>query len=150
VVKTPVGHCVVHPEATVDGPERYRSRDANDRDMLAVRAADAVDGAERTDAVGNQERAQTVQPRITIRRVGRVQLAAVADSFQRTRVLELLQELEIVVAWNAEQVPDAGFLETAKQKVADIHSLAYGVGHRLPPAPIGCFDVYREPLHFRI
>ncbi len=36
-------------------------------------------------------------------------------------LLELLQQLEVVVAGNAEQVPDAGLLETAKQKIADRH-----------------------------
>jgi hypothetical protein len=45
VVVGPVGHCVMHPEATVDGPERYRSADANDRDVLAVGAGDTVDRA---------------------------------------------------------------------------------------------------------
>jgi indolepyruvate decarboxylase len=36
------------------GPERYRSGDADDRDLLAVGAADAVDRAERADAVRHQ------------------------------------------------------------------------------------------------
>jgi hypothetical protein len=35
------------------------------------------------------------------------------DPFQRARFLELLQQLEIVISGNAEQVPDAGLLETA-------------------------------------
>ena len=45
VVIGPVGHCVVHPETTVDRPERYRTSDADDRDMLAIGAADTVDRA---------------------------------------------------------------------------------------------------------
>src|ERR1700733_14264349 len=97
--------------------------------MLAIRAANTVYGAERADAVRHQKRAQTIQPRIAICGIGRVQLTAIADPFQHTRVLELLQQLEIVVARDAEQVTHAGFLETAKQEVADIHSLAYGAGH---------------------
>src|SRR5262249_2766963 len=37
---------------------------------------------------------------------------------------------EVVVAGNAEQVPNAGLLKTAKQEVADPHSLAGAAGHR--------------------
>jgi hypothetical protein len=48
-----------------------------------------------------------------VRRIGRIQLAALADPLQRASVLELLQQFEIVVAGNAKQVPDAGLLEAA-------------------------------------
>jgi hypothetical protein len=41
--------------------------------------------------------------------------------------VELLQQFEVVVAGNAEQVPDAGLVETAKQEVADFHSSAGAV-----------------------
>ena len=79
VVIGPVGHCVVHPQATVDGPERYRSGDADDRDVLAVGAANTVDRAERADAVRHQYCAQAVQPRIAVCRIGSIQLTARAD-----------------------------------------------------------------------
>src|SRR5262249_38713336 len=35
----------------------------------------------------------------------------------------------VVVAGNAEQVPDAGLFETAKQEVTDLHSSAGAAGH---------------------
>jgi hypothetical protein len=76
VVVGPVGHCVMHPEATVDGPERYRSSDADDRDVLATGAADTVDRAQGADAVRHQHRTQAVQACIAVRRIGRVQLVA--------------------------------------------------------------------------
>jgi intracellular sulfur oxidation DsrE/DsrF family protein len=38
VIKAPVGHCVMHHEATVDGPERYRSSDTDGRNVLAIGA----------------------------------------------------------------------------------------------------------------
>jgi hypothetical protein len=57
VVEAPVRHRMMHSQAAVDGPERYRSGDADDRDMLAVGAADPVDCAERADAVRHQKRA---------------------------------------------------------------------------------------------
>jgi hypothetical protein len=79
MVIAPVGHRMVHPEAAFYRPERYRSGDADDRDMLAVRAAHAIDRAERADAVRHQYRAQAVQPRIAVRRIGGIQLAARAD-----------------------------------------------------------------------
>ena len=56
VVIGPVGHSVVHPQATVDGPERYRSGDADDRDVLAIGAADTVDRAQGADTVRHQQR----------------------------------------------------------------------------------------------
>src|SRR5262249_142546 len=109
----------------------YRSRDADDRDVLAVGAAHTVDRAERADAVGHQKRAQAVEPCIAVRRIGRVQLAARADPLQRATVLELLQQFEVVVAGNAEQVADAGLLESAKQEIADLHSSTGAAGHVL-------------------
>src|SRR5215813_11415491 len=60
MVISPVGHRVVHPQATVDRPEWYRSGDANDRDVLAVGAADTVDRGERADAVRHEQRAKAV------------------------------------------------------------------------------------------
>jgi len=54
MVIAPVGHGVVHPQATVDGSERYRPGDADDRHMLAIGSADAVDRAERADAICHQ------------------------------------------------------------------------------------------------
>src|SRR5262249_43013650 len=122
MVPVSVGHRVVHSQATIDGPERYRSGDADDRDVLAIGAADTVDRGERADAVRHEQRTEAVQPRITVRRIRRVQLTACANPFQRAGVLELLQQFKIVVAGNAEQVPDARLLETAKQEVADLHS----------------------------
>jgi hypothetical protein len=87
VVIAPIGYCEVHPQATVDGSQRYRSGDADDRHVLAVGAADTVDRAQGADAICHQQRAQAVQPRIAVRRIGRVQLTACADPFQGASVL---------------------------------------------------------------
>jgi hypothetical protein len=92
--------------------------------MLAVGAANTVNRAEGAYAVRHRERAQAVQPRIAVRRIRRVEFTARADQFQRASVLKLLQQLEIVVAGNAEHVSDACLLETTKQEIADLHSLA--------------------------
>jgi hypothetical protein len=54
VIIGPIGHCVMHPQATVDRPERYRSSNADDRDVLAIGAADTVDRAQRAHAVRHQ------------------------------------------------------------------------------------------------
>jgi hypothetical protein len=54
VVKAPVGHCVVHPQTALDGPERYGSGDADDRHVLAVGAANTVDRAQGADAICHQ------------------------------------------------------------------------------------------------
>jgi hypothetical protein len=51
VVRGPIGHRMMHPEATVDRPERYRSSDADDRDVVAIGAADIIDRAQGTNAV---------------------------------------------------------------------------------------------------
>jgi hypothetical protein len=63
-----------------------------------------------------------------------------AADFERARVLELLQQFEVVVAGNAEQMPDAGFVETAKQKVADLHSWCGAAGHSFWLLPITIVD----------
>src|SRR5262249_25275593 len=109
--------------------ERYRSADADNRDVLAVGAGDTVDRTQGANAVRHKQRAQAVQPGIAVRRIGRVELTACADPLQRPGVLELLQKREVVVAGNAEQVPDAGLLEAAKQEVADLHSSSGTAGH---------------------
>lgn len=41
-----------------------------------------------------------------------------------------LQQLEVVIAGNAEQVPNTGLLKTAKQEVAERHPWGCGAGHR--------------------
>src|SRR5262245_5315517 len=113
MVPAAVSHRVVHPETTVDRPEWYRSRDGDDGDVLAAGAGDPVDRAPLADTVGHEQRTQAIQACITIRRVGRVQLTACADPFKRARILELLQQFEVVVAGNAEQVSDAGLFQSA-------------------------------------
>jgi hypothetical protein len=99
--------------------------------------ADVLNGVALSDAMQNQAprrtyarqlRPATVCSRSAIGRLrslpatSRPRYPAVADPFQRASVFELLQQLEIVVAGNAEQMPDTSLLETAKQKVADLHS----------------------------
>src|SRR4029450_692442 len=129
MVPRPIGHRMVHPEAAVERLEWYRSGDADDGDVLAVGAADTVDGAQRADAVGHEQRAQSVPARIPLRPIRRVQFTACAAPWQDASVLELLQQLEVVVAGNAEQVTNAGLLETAKQEISDRHLLVRARGH---------------------
>jgi hypothetical protein len=119
MVLSPVGQRIVHLEATLNGPKRYRACDADDWNVLAVGAADTVDSAQSAHAVGYEQRAQAVQARIAVRRIGRVQLTAGTDSFQRASVPEQLQQRKVVIAGNTEQVPNTGFLQAAKQKVSD-------------------------------
>jgi hypothetical protein len=47
---------------------------------------------------------------------------------------ELLQQLEVIIAGNAEQVANASLLETAKQEITDLHS------------SVGLLDIIRAPL----
>jgi len=58
-----------------------------------------------------------VQPRVPVRRVGRVQLIAGADPFQGAGVFELLQQLEVEIAGDTEQVADACLFQAAKQEL---------------------------------
>src|SRR5262245_2766077 len=119
MVPAPVGHRMVHAKATVDGPEWYRSGDADDGDMLAIRASDTVDGAQWADPVRHGERAEASQPRVAVRRIRGIQLVACAHPFQRAGVVELLQQLEVVIAGNTEQMPNPSFLQAAKQEVSN-------------------------------
>src|SRR5262249_17979039 len=111
-----IGERVMHQISTLNGSQWKRSRNQNDRNMFAVRAGDAIDRAEGPDTVGHNQRANAVDSRISIGRIGRVELVAVSNPGGLTAVFELLHEFEVVVAGNTKDVPNTGFVQAAKQK----------------------------------
>ena len=127
VAVAPFGERVMQENLPVDGLARDRSADADDRHVLAVGARDPVHRAERADAVGDDERPESVHPRVTVGCVRSVELVAVADPGGSAAVFELLQELEVVVPGHAEDVLDPGFFESPQQILADRFLLQGGL-----------------------
>src|SRR5215469_14237130 len=87
--------------------------------MLAECAGDAVDRTESSDTMRNHHRADAVDSRISIRRVGGVEFVAISDPGRLAKVFELLHEFKVVIARHTENVPNASFLKAAKQKVSN-------------------------------
>ena len=52
-------------------------------------------------------------------RLGCVELVAISNPGRLTAVFELLHESQVVIARNAKDVPNASFLQTAKNKVSN-------------------------------
>jgi hypothetical protein len=109
----------VHQISTLYGSQWNGTGNADHGNMFAVGACDAVDRAERADTVRHNQGTKAVDSRIRIGRVGRVEFVAISNPGRFTAVLELLHELEIVIARHAEDVPNTSFLQAAKQKVPD-------------------------------
>src|SRR4029077_1977822 len=92
-------------------------RNQDHRNMFAIGTGDAVDGAKCSDTVCHNHRADAVDSRVRIRRVGGVKLAAVSNPGRLTAVFELLHESQVVIAGNTKQVANTSLLQAAKQKV---------------------------------
>ena len=87
--------------------------------MLAVRTGNAVDRAKSSDTVCHNHRADAVDSRIRIGRLGGIELVAVSNPGRLTQVFELLHEFEVVIAGNTKDVANTSFLKAAEQKVSD-------------------------------
>ena len=63
--------------------------------------------------------AQAVNSSITVGGIGAVELVASADPGRLAAIFQLLHELQVVIAGNTEDVPDACLMKAAEQKVSD-------------------------------
>jgi hypothetical protein len=131
-VPGPVGHRVMHPQAALHRPVRDRPADTDHRDVLCVGAGHPVDRAQRAHRVGHDQRGHAVQPRVAVRRVGRVQLVTRAYPLQRPGVLHLLKQLKVVVTRHPERMPDPGLPDTPEQEVPHGHRQALRVRSHMP------------------
>jgi hypothetical protein len=89
--------------------------------VLAVCAGNAVECTERANAIRYHQTGQAVQSSVSVGRVRGVELVAVADPSWCATLLDQTHEHQVVVARNAEQVANAGFIEPAQKEVADLH-----------------------------
>src|SRR5262249_934076 len=92
------------------------STDQDHGNVLAVGTGDAVDRAKSSDTVRHNQRADAVDSRIRIGRVGGIELVAISNPSWFTPVFELLHEFQVVIAGNTKDVPNTNFLQAAKQK----------------------------------
>src|SRR5215468_9691491 len=84
-----------------------------------VSTGDAVDRAKSSDTVRHNQRADAVDSRICIGRIGRIELVAISNPDGFTSVLELLHESEVVIARHTEEVPNTSLVQAAKKKVSN-------------------------------
>jgi hypothetical protein len=107
--------------------------DADDRQVLAERPRDGVDGAEPADGEGDGARAHpaVARPGVAVGGVGRVELVAAADEAHPCGPalrLELVEEREVEVPRHREDVARADLRQPPRQVPAQRGVVRRGVG----------------------
>lgn len=109
VVENPVGAVVVGVGT---------ANDADEREVLAVRAGDGVEDAEAPDGEGNDAGADAAGTGIAIGGVASVELVAAPDDAEARLREEMVEEGEIEIAGHGEDVMDADLDEAASHVAA--------------------------------
>ncbi|CDN42569.1 hypothetical protein BN871_BM_00380 [Paenibacillus sp. P22] len=97
----------------------HRRRSADDvhhRNGFAVRAGDGVAGAELADPEGGEQGGYALQAGESIGGITGVQLVPAADEAQLGMAAKLVQNAEIIIAWNPEYVGYPGSAQAAEQE----------------------------------
>src|SRR5215471_15386727 len=104
----------MHKVSTLNGSQWKGATNQDHGYVFAVCTGDAVDRAKSSDTIGHTQGAEAVDSCIGIGRIGCVKLVAISNPGWCTPVLQLLHELEIVIARHTEDVPNTRFLKAAK------------------------------------
>ena len=94
-------------------------RHEDHRQPFGVRAGDAVERGERSDVHGGDDRAAAVDPSIGLGGIRGVELVAAADLLHVLVREQLVQQDQVVVAWDHEVVLDADLLKPLGEIVTD-------------------------------
>ena len=104
----------MHQISTLNGSQWKGARNQDHGNVFAVGTGDTVDRAKSSDTVCDNHRADPIDSRIRIRRVGGVELIAISNPGRLTSVFQLLHQTKIVIARHTENVLDSRFLKTTK------------------------------------
>src|ERR1700722_3546749 len=110
---------MMHHLAAFERSQRKRSANANYGYMLAVGAGNPIQRAQSPYAICDRERGQAANSSVTVGGIRTVQLVASANPGRVASVFQLLHELQVVIARNAKDVPDACLIKPAQQEVSD-------------------------------
>jgi hypothetical protein len=97
MVENPVGPIVIGV-----GP----TNNANERQVLTVRAGDGVEYTQSTDGERNNTRADATRARVSVSSVSSVELVAASDVGESRLGDEVVEEREVEIAGNGEHVGD--------------------------------------------
>lgn len=100
------------------GRDRGVSDDVDNRDVLAVRAANSTEGAQLSRAEGCHQRTRSLDAGIAISCICADKLIGGADP-REPLGLDLVEQGEFIVARDAEDGVDTNLLETAKEVFTD-------------------------------
>jgi hypothetical protein len=129
VVIGPIGHRVMQSEATLDGPERYRSSDADDQNVVAIGAGDTIDrlGAPTPFVTSNAAQA-VVQPcsnGAPLYPASRTRAGSGPGPLpHRPRIVDAHRVWKIIAEMGADVVDDRGDLLVGQQFAERRHALA--------------------------
>ena len=110
---------MMHPRAALRDGGARRTRDRDNGCLFGVGAGNPIEGAQLTGAENRRERCHAVEASVAVSGVGRVQFVAGANPLETLGALDMIQEAEVVIPGDAKEVPDAEFLQTREQVVAD-------------------------------
>src|SRR5260221_13501942 len=124
---------MVHHCSPSDRPQGEGATDTDDRKMFRIRSGNPVDGTEGSYAVCNNKSGRPVETRVSICRIGRIELIAVSNPLRSSAILELLNKLKIKITGHAEDMSNPDLFESPQQEITDclFHRFAPSVSRPL-------------------
>src|SRR5260370_21215272 len=110
---------MVHHCSPSDRPQGEGATDTDDRKMFRIRSGNPVDGAEGAYAVRDDKSGQPVQTRVSICRIGRIELIAVSDPLRSSAILELLNKLKIEITGHTKDMSNPILFQSPQQEITD-------------------------------
>ncbi len=96
-----------------------RAHDMQNRNMLGETARDTVHGAKLAHPKGGQERGKTFAARVAIGRVGGVQFIGTTNPANIRAGDNVIEKLQIVVAWHTKQMIGTTICKAVQQVIGD-------------------------------
>src|SRR5260370_250344 len=109
-----VHHCWPGERPRGEGPT-----DTDDRKLFRIRCGNPVDGTEGSYPVRNNKSGRTVETRVSICRIRRIEFVAVSDPLRSSAILELLNKLKIEIPGYTEDVSNPDLFQSLQQEITD-------------------------------
>src|SRR5260370_12781904 len=107
---------MVHHCSPSDRPQGEGAADTNDRKMFRIRSGNPVDGTEGSYAVRDDKSGRPVETRVSICRIGRIELIAVSNPLRSSAILELLNKLKVEITGHTEDMSNPGHFQSPQQE----------------------------------
>src|SRR5260370_10343591 len=87
--------------------------------MFRIRSGNPVDGTEGSYAVRDDKSGRPVETRVSICRIGRIELIAVSNPLRSSAILELLNKLKVEITGHTEDMSNPGLFQSPQQEITD-------------------------------